>query len=444
MDLKYLYGLHNHLETEAEPNVILKGRNSPQKVPYGLYTEQLSGSAFTCQRAHNLRTWLYRIRPSVLHGEFTPYTQKWLLSTPFCADETPPTQCRWNPLPYPKEPTDFIDGLITLAGHGSIDAHSGAAIHLYAITASMTRYFYNADGELLVVPQEGTLLFKTELGHFKLNPGEIGVIPRGIKFQVELLDPRARGYVCENYGAPLRLPDLGLIGANGLASARDFAIPTARYENKRGDFTLLCKFQGNLWQAPIGHSPLDVVGWHGNYTPYCYDLRHFNTVNTVSFDHPDPSIFTVLTSPSEMPNIANIDFVIFPPRWMVATDTFRPPYYHRNIMSEYMGLIHGQYDAKGQGFVPGGGSLHNCMSAHGPDASAYEDAVASNLQPEYYENTLAFMFESRSVWKLTVYANSASIKQENYLDCWQRLKANFSAKGIQPNTEASHYGKETV
>lgn len=419
-------GFGNHFESEAVTGALVIGKNSPQQVPFGLYAEQLSGTAFTAPRHTNLYTWLYRIRPSVVHGEFTPAEQPFLAPIPPDVAYTPPTQMRWDPMPYPEKPCHFIDGLVTFAGNGSIDMQTGAAIHIYAATRSMQdEYFYNADGEFLIVPQEGRLRFKTELGALDVKPGEIIVIPRGVKFQVHLLDEKARGYVCENFGLPFRLPDLGVIGANGLANPRDFHAPRASFEEREGRFTLLTKFQGRLWQAVISHSPLDVVAWHGNYVPYKYDLSLFNTINTVSFDHPDPSIFTVLTSPSGLPGTANIDFVIFPPRWMVAQDTFRPPYYHRNIMSEFMGLIHGKYDAKETGFIPGGSSLHNCMSAHGPDADAYNKAVTSSLEPEYYDNTLAFMFESRQVWRLTSFAYRADFRQKDYLACWQGLQAAF-------------------
>lgn len=427
--MKYLSGFGNHFESEALEGALIKGRNSPQNVPYDLYAEQLSGSAFTTPRHVNLHSWLYRIRPSVLHGEFSPYPHACLANPPFDANVTPPMQMRWNPMPYPEKACHFIEGLMTFAGNGSVDMQSGAAIHLYCATRSMQdEFFYNADGDFLIVLQEGALRFKTELGVIEAKPGEIVVIQRGIKFQVELLQDKARGYICENFGLPFRLPELGVIGANGLANARDFQTPIAAFEDRSGQFTLLAKFQGQLWQANLTHSPLDVIAWHGNYAPYKYDLNLFNTINTVSFDHPDPSIFTVLSSPSTTNSVANVDFVIFPPRWMVAKDTFRPPYYHRNIMSEYMGLIHGTYDAKENGFVAGGSSLHNCMSAHGPDAKAYNKAVSSTLQPEYYANTLAFMFESRLPWRLTPKAYHAEFRQQDYLDCWKGLTARFQAK----------------
>jgi homogentisate 1,2-dioxygenase len=421
--LSYLYGFGNHFQTESIEGVFIHNRNSPQKVPFGLYAEQLSGSAFTMPRANNLRSWLYRIRPSVLHSHFKPYSQNHWLTPPF-SHPMPPTQMRWNPMPYPTDKKDFIQGILTLAGNGSATTLSGAAIHLYALNTSMENcYFYNADGDLLIVPQEGNLRFKTEFGILDINPGEIIVIPRGIKFQVILQSDKARGYICENFGLPFRLPELGIIGANGLANPRDFKVPHAAYEEITGSYELITKFQGHLWTAMLAHSPLDVVAWHGNYTPYKYDLTKFNTMNTVSFDHPDPSIFTVLTSPSKTEGIANVDFVIFPPRWMVANETFRPPYFHRNIMNEYMGLIYGTYDAKETGFLPGGGSLHNCMSAHGPDADAFHKAAHTELKPEYYCDTLAFMFESEQVWHVTENANS--FRQDNYLNCWQGLKSNF-------------------
>ncbi|MGH9838628.1 MAG: homogentisate 1,2-dioxygenase [Blastocatellia bacterium] len=424
--IQYQSGFGNEFATEAIAGALPPGQNSPQRAPLGLYAEQFSGTAFTAPRAANRRTWTYRIRPSVKHNPFRQISNGFLRSGPF--DEMPPTpnQLRWDPLPLPTEPKDFVDGLITMAGNGSSAAQVGAGIHIYTATASMRgRFFYNADGEMLVVPQQGRLHIYTELGLLELAPGEMGVLPRGLKFCVELPDGQARGYLCENHGALFRLPELGPVGANGLANPRDFLTPAAAYDDHEGDFELIAKFQGNLWAAEIDHSPLDVVAWHGNYAPYKYDLARFNTINTVSFDHPDPSIFTVLTSPSEQAGIANVDFVIFPPRWMVAEHTFRPPWFHRNVMSEFMGLVFGQYDAKQEGFVPGGASLHNCMSAHGPDAEAFEKASNADLKPQRYENTLAFMFESRYVIRPTKFAMETPALQRDYFECWQGLKKNF-------------------
>lgn len=423
----YQSGFGNEFATEAVAGALPQGQNAPQKAPFGLYTEQISGTPFTAPRALNRRSWLYRIRPSVAHRPFEPIGDGLIRSTPFDEVPTPPNQLRWQPLPLPTKSTNFIDGVVTMAGNGDASIHTGAAIHTYAANAGMSDcFFFDADGEFLIVPQLGRLSMRTEMGILEIRPGEIGVIQRGIKFRVELPDKQARGYICENYGALFRLPDLGPIGANGLANARDFQTPHAAYEDRAGDFRLIAKFQGHLWAAQIDHSPLDVVAWHGNYAPYKYDLERFNCINTVSFDHPDPSIYTVLTAPSELPGTANVDFGIFPPRWLVAEHTFRPPWFHRNFMSEFMGLIRGEYDAKAEGFVPGGASLHNCMAGHGPDAVTYEKAITTDLKPAYLADTLAFMFETRFVCRPTKLALESSQLDEQYFECWQDLHKRFA------------------
>ncbi len=426
VDEGYVSGFGNEVATEAVAGTLPIGRNSPQQVAHGLYAEQISGSAFTAPRGENVRTWMYRIRPSVVHKPFVRIEAERWKSGPF--NEVPPTpsQMRWSAPPIPSEPTDFIDGIITVGGNGDPSVQSGLAIHLYAANASMeNRFFYNADAEMLIVPQHGSLELHTECGLLEVAPLSIAVIPRGMKFRTVLPDGEARGYICENYGEPFRLPDLGPIGANGLANPRDFEIPVAAFEDREGDFRMVGRFQGYLWEAEIGHSPLDVVGWHGNYAPYRYDLTRFQTINTVSFDHPDPSIFTVLTAPSGRPGTANCDFVIFPERWMVAEDTFRPPWFHRNFMNEFMGLITGEYDAKAEGFVPGGSSLHNCMSGHGPDAETFEKASSAELKPEKIGSTMAFMFETRFVVRPTRWALETDLRQADYYECWQGLSKNF-------------------
>ena len=428
-DLRYQSGFGNEFATEAVPGALPHGQNAPQKAPLGLYTEQFSGTPFTAPRALNRRTWTYRIRPSVTHKPYAAAgeeTGKLIRSGPFNEVPTPPNQLRWNPVPIPDAKTDFIEGIITMGGNGDPSFQIGVAIHVYAVNASMeNRFFYNADGEMLIVPQEGALKFHTELGIIGLAPGEIGVIPRGVKFRVALEGNAARGYICENYGLPFRLPDLGPIGANGLANSRDFLTPVAAFEDREGAFHIVSKFLGRLWVAEIDHSPLDVVAWHGNYAPYKYDLKNFNCINTVSFDHPDPSIYTVLTAPTTNPGTANCDFAIFPPRWMVAEHTFRPPWFHRNMMNEFMGLVFGQYDAKAEGFVPGGASLHNCMSGHGPDAETCERASTAELKPQYLANTLAFMFETQFAVRPTKFALETKILQHEYYECWQGLKKHF-------------------
>ena len=423
--LAYLVGFGNHFATEALPGALPQGQNSPQKCAYGLYAEQISGTAFTAPRAANRRTWFYRIRPGAMHQPFKRIDNG-LLTNDFSQPATP-NQLRWDPFPIPRKPTDFIDGLVTMAGNGAPDAGSGCAIHMYAANRSMTdRFFMNSDGELLLVPQQGRLRIATEMGVLEVAPHEIASIPRGVRFRVELPDNVARGYMCENFGAAFRLPDLGAIGSNGLANPRDFLTPVAAYEDREGKFEVVNKFLGNLWSAKIDHSPLDVVAWHGNFVPYKYDLRLFNTIGSISYDHPDPSIFLVLQSISDTPGVDNIDFVIFPPRILAMQHTFRPPWFHRNIAAEFMGLIQGVYDAKAEGFMPGGASLHNTMTAHGPDADTFEKASNADLsKPDYIKDTMAFMFETRLAFRPTKYAIEASHLQAKYFECWQGLKKHF-------------------
>jgi homogentisate 1,2-dioxygenase len=427
-ELSYQGGFGNQFSSEALQGA-LPQQNSPQRCPYGLYAEQMSGTAFTAPRAANRRSWLYRIRPAVTHRAFRPRSHAHL-SSEFSGVITPPDQLRWNPLPIPVEPTDFLEGLVTLAGNGDPHAQLGCAIHVYAASRSMAqRAFYSADGELLIVPQQGRLLVTTELGRLAVEPLEIAVIPRGLRFCVELVDDAARGYVCENFGAAFRLPDLGPIGSNGLACERDFRTPVAWYEDRDQPYELVAKFMGRLWSADMDHSPFDVVAWRGNLAPYKYDLRRFNTIGSISYDHPDPSIFLVLQSITDTPGVDGIDFVIFPPRWLAMQHTFRPPWFHRNIASEFMGLIEGAYDAKAEGFLPGGASLHNCMSGHGPDAATFDSASrADTTQPERIAGSMAFMFETRCVIRPTRYALDCALLQSDYQECWQGLPKLFDPR----------------
>lgn len=413
-----LTGFGSEFQSEAVAGVLPVGRNSPQRPAIGLYAEQLSGTAFTAPRHENRRSWLYRRMPSAAHAAFRPLPHGGLAAPPFEGGLLTPNRLRWDPLPMAGTPTDWLEGLRTLAGNGSAEEGTGVSVHLYACNSSMKgRAFLSADGEMLFVPQAGSLSIRTELGVMNVPPGHVALVPRGMKFRVDVDGP-ARGYVLENHGALFRLPDLGPIGSNGLANARDFETPDAAFEAD-APTQLVMKLGGALWETALPHSPFDVLGWHGNLVPWRYDLARFNTMGSVSFDHPDPSIFTVLTSPSGQPGVANCDFVIFPTRWMVAEDTFRPPWFHRNHMSEYMGLISGEYDAKeGGGFVPGGGSLHNRMSAHGPDAASFEKASHAELKPVKFESGLAFMFETLRPFRLTRWGHSTDLLQPGYDDVW--------------------------
>ncbi len=427
-EFRYFSGFGNEFATEAVEGSLPAGRNSPQRAPLGLYAEQLSGTAFTQPRGVNRRSWMYRILPSAKHPAFSRIDNKNLKGSPFDEIEPNPNRLRWDPLPLPKEdtPQDFVDGLFTVGGNGDIKTRAGIAVHLYAANQSMRdRYFVDSDGELLFVPELGAVILHTELGPMLVSPGEIAVVPRGIRFKVELTDGFARGYLCENFGANFTLPERGPIGANGLANERDFLTPHAAFEERNHAVQVVNKFGGNLWAADYDHSPLDVVAWHGNYAPYKYDTANYMVIGTISHDHPDPSIFTVLTSPTDTPGLANCDFVIFAPRWLVGENTFRPPWFHRNIMSEYMGLVTGTYDAKAEGFVPGGASLHNTYASHGPDADTYARASTAELKPQKLDGTLAFMFESRWTILTTRQAMEASFRQPDYDAVWSGLERDF-------------------
>ncbi len=429
-ELQFSGGFGNEHASEALAGALPVGQFSPQRCPYGLYAEKFSSTAFTVARAGNHRTWFYRIRPSVVHGAYRPIDKGLLRTAPISEAPCPPDQLRWDAPPVPEAPADFVDGLVTMAVNGNAALQAGVGIHMYLANRSMDdRFFCNADGELLIVPEQGRLVVHTECGVLDVAPGEICLVPRGMKFRVVCPDGSTRGYVCENYGALFTLPERGPVGSDGYANDRDFLAPVAAYEDRTGSFELVTKFGGELYACDIGHSPLDVVAWVGRSTPYKYDLDRFNTINTVSYDHPDPSIFTVLTASSDTAGVANLDFVIFPQRWMVAEDTFRPPWYHRNVMSEFMGLVRGVYDAKPGGFVPGGASLHNCMTAHGPDNDAFEQASTVDLAPEKYADTMAFMFESRYVFHPTRYALDSPQRQSGYTDCWKGLERTFDPHG---------------
>ena len=427
----YMPGFGNDFETEALPGALPQGQNSPQKCEYGLYAEQLSGTAFTAPRGQNERTWCYRIRPSVKHVQRfakidVPY---WKTAPNVDPDVISLGQYRWDPVPHAEEPLTFLTGMRTMTTAGDVNTQVGMAAHVYLITASMQdEYFFSADSELLIVPQEGRLRFCTELGIIDLEPKEIAILPRGMVFRVEVTEGPARGFVCENYGQKFDMPGRGPIGANCLANPRDFKTPVAAFEDREVPSRVVIKWCGQFHETHIGHSPLDVVAWHGNYAACKYDLRSFSPVGAILFDHPDPSIFTVLTAPSGVEGTANIDFVLFRERWMVAEHTFRPPWYHKNIMSELMGNIYGIYDAKPKGFVPGGMSLHNMMLPHGPDGPAFEGASNTPLTAEKLDNTMSFMFETRFPQHLTIFAAKEAPLQDDYVDCWNSLEKKFDGK----------------
>ena len=421
-------GFGNDFETESLEGALPEGQNSPQRCNYGLYGEQLSGTTFTAPQAQNERTWCYRIRPSVKHANRYEKIQNpyWISAPNIDQDIVSLGQYRWDPVPHSDLSLNWINGMRTMTTAGDVNTQVGMAAHIYLVNTSMVDdYFYSADSELLVVPQEGSLRFHTELGIIDLEPKEIGILPRGLLYRVEVTNGPCRGFVCENYGQKFEMPNRGPIGANCLANRRDFKTPVAAFEDRETPSTVTIKWCGQFHKTKIEHSPLDVVAWHGNYAPCKYNLKNFCPVGSILFDHPDPSIYTVLSAPSGILGTANIDFVLFRERWQVAENTFRPPWYHKNVMSELMGNIYGQYEAKPEGFVPGGTSLHNMMLPHGPDNDAFERASNSELKPTKMENTMSFMFETRFPQHLTNFAAKLAPLQDNYIDCWQDITKKF-------------------
>ena len=430
---EYQNGFGNVLESETIPGTLPQGRNNPKTI--SLYTEQLSGSAFTQPRNLNLHTWLYRTQPSVVHNAQNPFQY----GDFFGGGEDPtqgvldPNAMRWSPFLSDDDASSshtFATGMHLLGSSGDPTTKSGLAIYVYLCRQDMKdSYMYNSDGDFLIVPQEGTLDVSTELGRLSVKPREIAVIPRGIVFSV---NGNGRGYVLEIYKGHFVLPELGPIGSNGLANARDVQYPVAWTEapfSKGTPATLYNKFGSRLWHKSITTTPFNVVAWHGNYLPFKYDLKNFCAVNSVTYDHLDPSIYTVLTCAGDEPGTALCDFVIFPPRWMSTdSNTFRPPWFHRNTMTEFMGLIQGGYDAK-KGFEAGGASLHSCMTPHGPDAVTYDKAVADPCdKPTYFSGGLAFMFETSHMLRLSKYALDHACRDVDYSKCWEQLPDRFSSE----------------
>ncbi|KIV84436.1 homogentisate 1,2-dioxygenase [Exophiala sideris] len=441
---EYMPGFNNTFESEAVPGTTPQGQNSPRCVRFGLYAEQMTASAFVAPRHHNKKAWLYRARPAVAHRGFTELPDNKDMEANFLPMNPlvhiSPAQLAWLPFDIPSNGVDFVDGLHTIAGSGEPTLREGLATliksttlpsvtHVYLADKSMeNRAFVNSDGDFLIVPQQGALNIQTEFGPLYVQPGEIVVIQRGQRFRISLEGP-SRGYILEIWGANFELPELGPLGANGLANARDFLCPKAQYSVTENDpWEIVYKLGGKFFKSTQSHCPFDVVAWHGNYVPYKYDLIKFVNVGSISVDHIDPSIFCVLTARSRDPDAPLADFLIFSPRWDVASHTYRPPYYHRNVASELMGLIYGEYGGRSDEFQPGGVSYECGMVPHGV---AYEVRIKAASETEVPQmqiskGAVAFIFESSRPFTIADWAWNSTKKHEHEPKMWDNLADNFS------------------
>lgn len=429
----YLTGFGNEHLSEALAGALPIGRNSPQKLPYGLYAEQVNGSPFTAPRAENQRSWVYRIYPTAAAQGPWSRMPNLHLDEPETPQESSPERYRWRPWTSTAADVDFVDSLFRMCQSGGSRELRGMSLYAYWANRSMERRLFSSiDGELLILPQSGSLRVRTEMGVLFAEPGEMVLLPRGMRFSVDPLDETCRGFVCENMGMPFRLPERGLIGANGLANERDFLIPVAAFEVDDSKFESIAKFGGRTWRSSLKRTPFDVVAWHGTYAPCKYDLRRFNAIHSVSYDHTDPSVFTALTSPSGVAGVANVDFAVLPPRWLVANDTFRPPYYHRNIMSEIVISLRGSPESRGKDYKIGSSHIHNSMAPHGPDPDILQKASNTSLEPRW-EDTLMVMFESFLPYTVTAEALRSPNRDTSYESNWDATPVLFNGTNTPKN-----------
>ncbi|KAK0434287.1 homogentisate 1,2-dioxygenase [Armillaria borealis] len=404
---KYQVGFGNRFASEAIPGILPQGQNHPQKNKYGLYMEGMTGSPFVAPRPQNLHAFMYRIRPSLDHKKFVRLPDSPDMESNFLPTNPKvhisPTQLNWAPPPFPssKDEVDFIAGLKTIGGNGEPTAREGLALHIYLANADMkNKAFCDSDGDMLVVPQQGRLDVQTEFGRMMVRPGELMVIQKGMKFKVSLPDGPSRGYVQEIFGSHFELPDLGPIGGHGMANPRDFEVPLASFEIDETSWE--GKIGGQLFSAAQDHIPFDVVAWQGNYVPYKYAMEKFIFVGSVSKDHLDPSVFTVLTAKSKATGIPLVEILTVSERWNVASDTFRPPYYHRNNATEILCFISGE---RGGRYVPGGIVLQTVFCPHGPPPEVHKAAIVAELKPERIsKGSMAIAIETPMILSMTDYA----------------------------------------
>jgi homogentisate 1,2-dioxygenase len=423
-------GFCNFHESETLPGALPVDQNSPRSSPYGLYAEQLNATGFVAPREANRRSWMYRIRPSAEQGPLAPLAHERLRGD-FSGEPVEANLAGWGPLPFPASPTDFVDGLATLGGAGSPSSRRGYAVHLYAANRGMEdRCFSDADGDLLLLPEEGSLTLLTELGVLQVHPGQLALVPRGVRFSVLLGGSRARGYVGESFGRPFSLPERGPVGANGLADARHFRGPVARHEERLcPGYRVTVKLGGALFEATQDHSPFDVVAWHGNHFPTVYDLAAFSPAGNARVDHIDPSIHTVLTSPLDEAGANGLDLVVFTPRWDATEHTFRPPYFHRNVATELNGIIR-EVASAGSPFARGCCFLTPSFTPHGVLATGVERTLAldderADQARRSADSSLWFQFESTLPFSPTAWARTAPNRVDDWPLVWGAYRRHF-------------------
>jgi len=421
-------GFGNVHQSEDLPDALPRDQNSPRRVAYGLYAEQVNGSGFVAPRHENRRSWLYRVRPSADQSPAVALPQGFLAGD-FLAEPPEPNLAGWAPLPLPTVATDFVDGLATLGGAGSARLRRGYAVHVYAANRGMEdRCFGNADGDLLILPEQGALTLLTELGPLEVAPGQVALVPRGIRFSVLVSVGGARGYVAESFGRPFGLPDRGPVGANGLADARHFRAPSAWHEDRVSlGYRVTAKLAGRLFESTQDHSPFDVAAWQGNHVPTVYDLDAFSPVGNARFDHGDPSIHTVLSAPMDEQGAHTLDLVAFVARWDVTEHTFRPPYFHRNVTTELNGIVRDAV-VPGSPFVPGCFFLTPSLVPHGVVAASVERHLAeaaAESPRRSSESSLWFQFETALPFVPTPWARDAAHRIADWPLVWGAYRKHF-------------------
>lgn len=435
------HGFGGHHRGEALAGAVPGRQNTPRHAPYGLHSEQVSGTGFVAPRRENLRSWLYRIRPSAQHTRFSPVDHP-RVSHDF-EIQSSPNLSAWSQIVDDSEgPQDFVAGLTTLGGAGNPALRRGFALHGYRATADMEDHaFTNADGDLLVLPQQGRLIALTEFGALEVEPGEVLLLPRGLRVSILVPDGEAQGYAAEIFAGHFQLPERGPIGANGLVDERHFRGPTPYYEDRLAPgFRMTHKFGGALSEATQDHSPFDVVGWHGAYLPLAYRFSAFSPVSNTAFDHTDPSAFTVLSAALDEEGANALDLVVFPARWDPTEHTFKPPYFHRNVTTEINGII--EDPSLNAPFTTGMVFVTPSMTPHGVRAGAVERFLAKSDEAadrptKSSSKSLWFQFETALHFHRTEWAKRTDLAKEDWPDVWGEYGVHFDPRRLRPRKTTS-------